>query len=219
MGVVLKNEGSSQYRIQPGDKIVQMTVDLCLWPEVLVVQDLITTARGLKDWGSTVTPDLVVPPSPALPYTSPCTDDVHLIHSHCPPTIPWHNQFMPPFFLYFLYIVLGARERRLKTALHSPTQREREGPVTRAQAKLRHQVGLNSQEGFVGVFQSGKLSQEYETSPGTRLQPGTDDCACVIAGICDAGDAVCAFFTRFIPETGQGFIPQGSRSTIHPSDP
>ena len=49
--------------------------------------------------------------------------------------------------------------------------------MTRAQAKLRHQVGQNCGEGVVGVFQSGKLSQEYETSPGTRLQPGTDDVA------------------------------------------
>ena len=138
MGVVLKNEGSSQYRIQPGDKIAQMTVDLCLEPEVLVVQDLTTTARGSKGWGSTDTPDLVVSPSPELSYTRPCTDDVPLIHSHCRPTIPWGNQFMPPLFSYFPYIILGARERRLKTALHSPTQLEREGPVTRAQAEPRH---------------------------------------------------------------------------------
>ena len=105
VGVVVKNEGSSQYRIQPEDTIAQMTVDLCLQPEVLVVQDLTTTARGSKGWGSTDTPDLVVSPSPELPYTSQCTDDLPLIHSRCPPTIPWHNQFMPPLFLYLLYII------------------------------------------------------------------------------------------------------------------
>ena len=84
---------------------------------------------------------------------------------------------MPPLFLYSPYRFLGARERPLKHVLHSPTQREQEGLVTRAQAKVSHQVVNNSGEGVLGVFQSGKASQEYETSPAKRLQPSTHDSA------------------------------------------
>ena len=208
-----------------------MTVDLCLQPEVPVVQDLTTTARGSKGWGSTDTPDLIVSASPELPYTSPCTDKVPLIHSHCPPTIPWHNQFMPPLFLYFLCIVLGARERRLKTALHSPTQREREGPVTRAQAKLRHQVSHNSGEGVVGVFQSGKCPQEYETSPATRLQPGTDDVAVallafvipVVVSVHFSGGSSLkldkGLYRRVPDQQSTPVIPSGHRGSVAPDIP
>ena len=82
-------------------------------------------------------------PPPPLPVSSisfvnpviPRTDDVPLIHPHCPPAMSWHNQFMPPLFFYLLYILSGRKKQKQATsAMNSP-----EGPVTRASLKQKRE--------------------------------------------------------------------------------
>ena len=64
IGVVSKNEGSKPQVVHPGDKIAQMTIDLCLQPAVMEVREMSNTDRGSKEWGSTdVRP--TSPPPPA----------------------------------------------------------------------------------------------------------------------------------------------------------
>ena len=64
IGVVCKNEGSKPHVVHPRDKIAQMTMDLCLQPAVMEVQEMSNTDRGSKGWGSTDV-SRTVPPPPA----------------------------------------------------------------------------------------------------------------------------------------------------------
>ena len=78
VGVVLKNEGLTEFQVHPGDKIAQMTLELNLLPKTEVVQELSHTQRGSDGWGSTDQPQPITnvckeglsvppPPAPSLP--------------------------------------------------------------------------------------------------------------------------------------------------------
>ena len=189
VGVVLKNEGLTEFQVHPGDKIAQMTLELNLLPKIEVVQELSHTQRGSDGWGSTDQPrpitnvckeGLSVPPPPApslpklpSPLPNAAADDVPLIHPHCPPGPSWHTQFMSPFFLYVLYMISTARRATTATAVRTETVsnscKEYTGPVTRARQAQK---------------QSVVVSPESETSPETPLQPTAVDVGVALLVFC-----------------------------------
>ena len=128
---------------------------------------------GLTDVSRTVPPCLPVSSVSSVNPVIPCTEDVPLIHPHCPPAMSWHNQFMPPLFLYSLYVLSGRKEQKQATS----AMNSREGPVTRASLQQKRKstgisLGVDSAD---GMLLSENSSPESKKSSGTRLWPATDD--------------------------------------------
>ena len=176
---MLKNEGSKPHVVHPRDKIALMSIDLCLQPAVMKVQEMNNTDRCSKGCRSTDASRTVSPPpmlvssvSSVNPVIS-CADNAPLIHPHCPPAVSWHNQFMPPLFLYFLYILSGRKKQ--KQATSAMNSREGPGRGVRLQRK-RESTGISLGVGSAGrILIAENSSAESKTSSVKRLWPAMDD--------------------------------------------
>ena len=121
----------------------------------------------------TVPPPLPVSSVSSVNPVIQCTDDVSLIHPHCLPAMSWHNQFMPPMFSYFLYIL----SRRKKQKQATSAINSREGPVKRPSLQQKREstgilLGVASAD---RILLSENSFTDSKTSSATRLWPPTDD--------------------------------------------
>jgi dUTP pyrophosphatase len=55
IGVVLFNHSSEEFKITQGDRIAQLIITKIITPDVIVVEDLDDTVRGIGGFGSTGT--------------------------------------------------------------------------------------------------------------------------------------------------------------------
>jgi dUTP pyrophosphatase len=50
--VILFNHGDETFHIKPGDKIAQLIVERCETPAIEIVDEIVSTERGTRGFGS-----------------------------------------------------------------------------------------------------------------------------------------------------------------------